>query len=114
MNKNKNEITQLSETTNIIGNIEVDNDLRIAGTIKGNVSCTGHLIVLKSAKIEGELKASSIHLDGEIHGNVICENQIILEENCKIFGDLKTKQLIINNGAFFEGNCQMQSSKIKV
>ena len=68
------EITQISNTITIKGDIIGKSDVRVAGVVNGSISIDGELIVEKSGHIEGEIK---------------------------------TKQLIIQEGAMFQGNCQM-------
>ncbi len=104
---NSNLITQLSETTVLTGDIHVANDLRVAGKIIGNINCEAHLVILDGAEIEGNILSQSITHNGLITGNIECLGQCVLEPNCKLKGDIKTKSLVINEGATFEGSCQM-------
>jgi cytoskeletal protein CcmA (bactofilin family) len=38
-------------------------DIVVAGTIQGNVTCTGHLEILAKGRIEGEIDAKSVHIE---------------------------------------------------
>lgn len=107
MAKNNNLITQLSEATVIKGDIEVNNDLRVAGTVEGNIKCTAQLVILDGAKIIGSIETESININGYIKGNVACKGQSVLESRAQLEGDLTTHQLIINEGALFHGSCNM-------
>lgn len=107
------QFTQISEQTTFQGDIQGDSDLRIAGTIKGNIVTSRSLIVEKTGKIEGEIKANTATVAGFIHGNIECTTSLILEAKSKFIGNIKTKQLIIENTAFFQGNCAMDAEKQK-
>lgn len=107
MSKNPGQITHLSNNTVIVGDITVDNDMRVAGTIKGTVNMTGHLIVEQSGLLEGEIKSISATVAGRITGNIECTERLILEGKAQFTGDIKTKQLVIEDGAVFQGNCAM-------
>ncbi len=39
------------------------NDVVIAGQVIGNVSCTGHLEILASGKVEGDIAAKSLRIE---------------------------------------------------
>jgi cytoskeletal protein CcmA (bactofilin family) len=107
MAKNDTQITHLSENTTINGEIHVDNDIRVAGKINGKLSTSGHLIVENSGDLEAELLVHSATIAGTIKGNITSEDKLILESKAVLNGNIKTKQLIIEEGAVFEGNCSM-------
>jgi cytoskeletal protein CcmA (bactofilin family) len=109
MSKNSGQLTHLSSTTVIIGDISVENDIRVAGTIKGKIAANGHLIVEQSGLLEGEIKTTSATIAGRITGNIDCAERLILESKAQFSGDIKTKQLVIEDGAIFQGNCAMPS-----
>jgi cytoskeletal protein CcmA (bactofilin family) len=108
--KNGNQLTHLSTNTTITGDIVVENDIRIAGKINGKITTTGHLIVEPTGILEAEVNVHSATIAGTITGNVTVQEKLILEAKAVITGDIRTKQLIIEDGAHFQGNCTMQSS----
>ena len=107
MSKTSGQLTHLSSTTVIVGEITVDNDIRVAGTIKGKIIINGHLIVEQSGQLEAEIKSTSATIAGRVIGNIDCEERLILESKAQFSGDIKTKQLVIEDGAIFQGNCAM-------
>jgi cytoskeletal protein CcmA (bactofilin family) len=107
MAKNTNQLTHLSSLTTITGEIFVENDIRVAGKIKGKIETTGHLIVESTGDIEAQVTVESATIAGKITGNVLAKEKLILEAKAILTGDIQTKQLIIEDGAIFQGNCQM-------
>ncbi len=107
MSKAPGQLTHLSSNTVIVGDITVENDMRVAGTIKGKVSVTGHLIIEQSGCLEGEIKTNSATIAGKIAGNIDCSERLILECKANFTGDIRTRQLVIEDGAVFQGNCAM-------
>jgi cytoskeletal protein CcmA (bactofilin family) len=101
------EITQISNTITIKGDIIGKSDVRVAGVVNGSISIDGELIIEKSGHIEGEIKTKSAVIAGSIKGNIDCSEKMILESSPQFVGNIKTKQLIIQEGAMFQGNCQM-------
>ena len=107
--KNEQELTQIGNAVQIGGDIIGKTDLRIAGKVHGNVQIDGELILEKYAYIEGDVKCNAAILAGSIKGNVDCKGKLILQDNSQIIGNVKAEQLIINEGAVFQGNCEMSN-----
>jgi cytoskeletal protein CcmA (bactofilin family) len=106
---NPGQITTLSSATTIVGDIQVDNDIRVAGTIKGKLTTTGHLIIEQTGLVEGEIKAGAATIAGKIVGNIETTDKLILEAKAVLQGDIRTKLLVIEDGANFNGNCSTES-----
>lgn len=110
MSKNEQEFTQIGRNVQIDGDITGKTDLRIAGKVYGNISIDGELILEKYAIVEGDVKCGAAILAGSIKGDVDCKTKLILQDNSKIVGNVKAEQLIINEGAIFQGNCDMNEA----
>lgn len=106
-------MTFIGAGTTITGEISVEHDLRVEGHLKGTVTAGGMLIVGPTGKIEGEVTARSVTLAGQVIGNVKGDEKVVLETKSALFGDLQTRELIINEGAVFQGNCNMRSDEGK-
>lgn len=101
------EITQIGNSVTIKGDISGNSDIRIAGTINGSISIEGQLIVERQGHIEAEIKTTSAVIAGFVKGNIDVAEKLVLESGSKFIGNIKTKQLIIQEGGIFQGNCQM-------
>ena len=110
MAKNEQEFTQIGRSVQVDGDITGKTDLRIAGKVYGNISIDGELILEKYAIVEGDVKCGADILAGSIKGDVECKTKLILQDNSKIVGNVKAEQLIINEGAIFQGNCDMNEA----
>lgn len=105
--KSEQEITQIGSTVLIKGDISGKSDVRVAGNINGSVNIDGELIIEKSGHVEGEIKSVTAVIAGSVKGNIDVSEKLILESSSQYVGNIKTKQLIIQEGAIFQGNCQM-------
>lgn len=110
MAKDSNQITHISNGTKITGELLVENDVHIAGSISGKITSSGHLSVESSGKVEAEIKVKSATISGTIIGNLECSNRLELNSGSSITGDIKTKEIVIHEGAIFQGNCSMNQS----
>jgi cytoskeletal protein CcmA (bactofilin family) len=106
-------MTFISDGTTIIGDIKTEHDLRIEGYLKGSLEVGGMLVLGPTGKIEGEVSARTATIAGQIRGNIKGQEKIVLETKSLLVGDLVTKELVINEGAIFQGNCVMQYEEKK-
>ena len=63
-------MTFISEGTQIVGEMSVEHDLRVEGTVKGAVSIGGALVLGATGRIEGDVGARSATVAGHITGNI--------------------------------------------
>ena len=113
MAKSEQEFTQIGRNVQVNGGISGKTDLRIAGKVYGDISIDGELILEKYASIEGDVKCGVAILAGTIKGNVDCKGKLILQDNAQITGNVKAEQLVIHEGAIFQGNCEMTAAMRK-
>lgn len=101
-------MTFISDGSHITGEIKVEHDLRVEGYLKGTVTVGGILVLGPTGKIEGDVTARSATIAGQILGNLKGLEKIVLEAKSTLVGDLHTRELVINEGAVFQGNCSMR------
>jgi cytoskeletal protein CcmA (bactofilin family) len=97
--------------TVIKGDIQCNGDIRIDGSVHGKMDVGQKLVIGESGNVQGNVKASNVSVSGIITGNILCEETTIFHATSKITGDVQTKQIIIEQGAIFNGNCTMGTVK---
>ncbi|WMC93100.1 bactofilin family protein [Kineothrix sp. MB12-C1] len=95
------------------GNITAKETIRIEGTVKGDVSSEGIVIVSPTGTINGNVKGSSIMVAGTIKGDMNSGGRIEVSATGKIDGNIKTRSLIIDENAVFQGQCTMNTQDIE-
>ncbi|MDI9340488.1 MAG: polymer-forming cytoskeletal protein [Sediminibacterium sp.] len=100
-------INIIGNGTKISGDIVSNGDVRIDGSLKGNISISGRLVLGAGALIEGDIQAANAELMGEVKGKVNITETLSLKATAKIAGDIITSKLAIEPGALFTGNCNM-------
>lgn len=96
----------LSEGTQIIGDLQASNDIRIDGTIKGKIDTAGRLVIGQTAKVEGEVSSPSVDLLGTMEGNIVSTGTVSLRAKAVFTGTIKAAYIAIEAGAIFNGECQ--------
>ncbi len=100
-------INLIGNGTTITGDIKSNGDLRIDGTLKGNLSISGKLVVGPSGNIEGNVVCQNADVSGEIHGKVSVTELLSLKASAKLLGDIVTGKISIEPNATFTGTCNM-------
>lgn len=86
--------------------------MSIDGRVDGNITASGVIIGEKGTVI-GKIIARSARIRGNVTGKIDA-TKIELTETASVKADLTQDQLIIANGAFFDGKCNRKtSSKLK-
>jgi len=100
--------TIIGEGTVFEGSINVPHSVRIDGFFKGKIETTEVITIGNTGIVEADIIAKSAIIGGKVTGNLTIEDRVELETYSSLIGDLKTRDLIINEGAVFHGNCSME------
>lgn len=103
-------LNRIVEGTVIQGEINADSNLRIDGTVKGEISTKGRLVVGVNGRIEGNIICQNADIEGEIIGTIKVEDLLSLKATAKLNGEMTTKKLHIEPGADFTGSCTMSNT----
>ena len=87
----------------ITGDIKTDGDIQIDGRLDGNIKA-GNVTIGESGAVNGKISANAVHVRGKVTGKVDATT-VDLAETANVQADLVQDQLMISNGAFFDGKC---------
>ncbi len=99
--------TLVSSGTVVTGDLLSDHDLRIDGTIRGNVFCKSKIIVGPTGFVEGNIEGQQADITGKITGNISVVDILQLRGTCLVEGNISAAKLQIDPTAVFNGKCQM-------
>jgi len=105
-------INLISNGTEITGDIRSTGDIRIDGTLAGNLNTKGKVVIGPTGKVNGEVICKNSEVSGLVEGKIIVNQLLILKVASKILGDIVTSKLSIEPGAVFTGNCKMSDNDI--
>lgn len=101
-------MTIIAKGAEVNGSMDVEGNVRVDGTVHGDVRATEGVEVGKSGRIVGsaiESKTAVIH--GYVESRLAVSQHILLGGKSILVGDLQTKTLVIEEGAVFHGNSAM-------
>lgn len=104
-------LSVLSSSVVITGKIDVEEDIRIDGCVKGNISCNGKIVVGPSGHIIGNIKSRTIILTGKIVGDINVSEIVVLKASSYYEGHITARNIEIEAGASFFGNCKMEEQE---
>lgn len=104
-------INLISNGTDITGDVKSSGDIRIDGSLTGNLNTKGKVVIGQTGKVNGEVICKNSEVSGIIEGKIVVNQLLILKASSKIFGDIVTSKLSIEPGAVFSGNCKMSDNE---
>jgi len=101
-------ISVIDQFSNFDGTYQSTRDLRIEGQVKGTIECRGTLHIAQGANVQAKVEAENISVAGELDGEITCRGKLLLLPSGRVKGKINTVSLIIHEGAFYEGELEMQ------
>lgn len=102
--------TLISAGTVLQGDVKSENDLRIDGTIHGNVCSTAKVVVGPTGFVEGNIEGVYADISGRLTGNVVAQEMVQLRAQSRVQGNIQSASLQIDAGAIFNGQSQMETA----
>jgi cytoskeletal protein CcmA (bactofilin family) len=97
----------LDEGTEVNGELRFRDALRVDGRIKGRIVSDNILIIGESGQVEAEIDCRIVSIRGRVSGQVHGRERIELLAGCRVEATLVTPKLVVEDGAFFHGDCRM-------
>lgn len=104
-------INIISEGTSVKGDISASGDIRIDGTLDGNVKAKGKLVVGPTGRVNGEIECNNVEVAGYIKGKIKVVEVLSMKSTAKVYGDVVIGKLAVEPGSVYIGNCNMGGEK---
>jgi len=89
------------------GTFRSEKDLRVEGTLEGEIDCRGTVIVAKDATLSATVRARNIEIAGSVTGDVFIEERLHLRSSGEMRGQSHAASFIVEEGGYFEGEMKM-------
>jgi cytoskeletal protein CcmA (bactofilin family) len=96
--------------TEFEGELRFRDTFRVDGRIKGKIVSDNTLIVGESGNVEAEVDCGVVSIRGKVSGRIHGRQRIELLAGARVHGTLVSPKLVIEEGALFEGNCDMSAA----
>ncbi len=104
-------INLIGAGTSIKGEIKSNGDIRIDGTLSGQVHSKGKIVVGNTGVIEGEIYCQNADFSGNVNAKVEVAELLTLKATSRLNGEIVTNKLAIEPGARFTGSCKMDKGQ---
>ncbi|MBL0130636.1 MAG: polymer-forming cytoskeletal protein [Chitinophagaceae bacterium] len=111
---NGNGATLISSGTILNGDISSNSDLRIDGTVIGNINSSAKIIIGNTGVVEGDIAGNQADIVGKVSGNIRAKELLQLRGDCMVTGNLYAGKLQIEPTATFNGQCHMGANIVEM
>lgn len=105
---------RINHGTTFEGSITSDGDVRIEGVIKGTLHTKARVAVGQTGVIEGDVYCKTAEIEGRITGDLEVSEVLTLKASAIVEGNIYTAKIVIENGAHFDGVCNMGTKDRKI
>jgi cytoskeletal protein CcmA (bactofilin family) len=101
-------MTHIGRSVVIDGEFSSDEDLTIEGTVKGNLQIReGTLTIGEPAQVEADVHGARVVVLGTLRGSITASVRIELGVTARVDGNLSADQVVLVDGARFNGRIDM-------
>jgi cytoskeletal protein CcmA (bactofilin family) len=104
-------VVNLGPRDSLHGRLEIQGDLKIQGTVEGELKASGDVTVDSTATIQASIEGSNVSVRGQVNGNVTAKRRLTLGGSGHLNGDVRVARLTVEDGATLNGNVTMSQEK---
>jgi cytoskeletal protein CcmA (bactofilin family) len=102
-------VVSLGPRDTLQGRLEIQGDLKVAGTVEGDLKASGDVTIDSTATVQAAIEGANISVRGTVTGNVTAKRRLTLAGTGRLNGDVKVGRLTVEDGASLNGNVTMSS-----
>jgi cytoskeletal protein CcmA (bactofilin family) len=103
--------TVVGDGASIEGTVRSDRAIRVRGAVQGEIECKQRVVVEETARVAAKISAEHVTVLGEVNGSIECQGRLEIASSARVTGEVSATTLVIQEGAFFEGNLRMTSTR---
>ena len=97
----------------IVGELSSDEDLTIEGRVEGHIHVPNASVTIgDQAHVEADIRGKRVEIRGTVRGTISATEQIALTESALVDGHVSADQVVIAEGAGFNGRIDMNRRTI--
>lgn len=93
--------------TSMKGDITSNGDLRIDGTLTGNIHCSAKVVIGANGVVQGDINGQQADIMGKVTGTIKVKDLLQLKGGSVLNGNIEAAKLQIEPSANFNGECHM-------
>jgi cytoskeletal protein CcmA (bactofilin family) len=92
------------------GKLTFKGTVRIDAKFTGSIVTNDVLVVGEHARIDAEITCGTVVVQGEVNGNIKAKNAVEVHRSAKVRGNIETPSLMVEKGAFLQGEVKMATA----
>jgi cytoskeletal protein CcmA (bactofilin family) len=101
----------LDKGSHLKGELSFEETFRIDGRFEGKIPSGSELILGDSGDVDAEIHVERLSINGSLKGTVHASERIEIHPRARVLADLHTPVLKIEEGAYFQGSCDMTAAE---
>ena len=93
--------------TSMKGDITSNGDIRIDGTLAGNIHCSAKVVIGAGGVVQGDINSQQADIMGKVTGTIKVKDLLQLKGGSLLNGNIQAGKLQIEPTASFNGECHM-------
>jgi len=100
----------IASGTSLKGDITSTGDIRIDGTLHGNIHCSAKVVIGANGIVEGDITGQQADIMGKVNGTIKVKELLQLKGGSALSGNIHASKLQIETSANFNGQCHMTNN----
>ncbi len=88
------------------GRFETAQDLRVEGSITGEIVCRGLLTIEGDASVRANVDSAEVLVRGRVDGDILCAGKLVIAASAIVSGTVKAGSLVVEEGATVNGSIE--------
>jgi len=102
--------TIIAAGTTLKGDISSNGDIRIDGSLQGNIQCQAKVVIGSNGSVDGDISGQQADIMGKVTGTIKVKELLQLKGGSYVNGNLYAGKLQIEPSANFNGQCHMTTA----
>lgn len=103
------EMTLISKSVAIKGEVSCDEDLYIDGQVEGTIDPKGYRLTIgPNGRVKANITARAVVVQGRLEGNIHASDRVDLKQSATVVGDIVTQLISIDEGVTLKGSVNVQ------
>lgn len=104
----------LGPSISIKGNVSGEEDVLIEGQIDGEISFRQSAVTVgPKGRVKADIHCKTVFVEGNVNGNLYGADKVVVRQSGRVEGNVVAPRVVLEEGANFRGNIDMQPSSGK-